>query len=108
MAGSASVDQEIEIRGGTHGSPHDRQAAHKLRDGKFELADQDAGGGGGGKHRGGPARPPTGGGKCGLADKGRGGRGGENPGGARRGPPGGGGVGQQTGFSPPPPRRVLI
>src|ERR1035438_153915 len=42
MAGSASVDQEIEIRGGTHGAPHDRQAAYKLRDGKFELADQDA------------------------------------------------------------------
>src|ERR1035437_1022369 len=42
MAGGASVDQQIEIRGGTQSSPHDRQAADKLRDGKFELADQDA------------------------------------------------------------------
>jgi hypothetical protein len=42
MAGSTRVDQKIEIRGGTHSSPHDRQAADKLRDGKFELADEDA------------------------------------------------------------------
>src|ERR1035437_3919381 len=49
MAGSAGVDQEIEIRGGTHSSPHDRQAADKLRDGKFELADQDASRSGDGK-----------------------------------------------------------
>src|SRR5204862_7377210 len=42
MAGGAGVDQEIEIRGGAHSSSHDRQTADKLRDGKFELADQDA------------------------------------------------------------------
>src|ERR1019366_6434128 len=57
MAGSASVDQESEIRGGTHGSPHDREAADKLRDGKFELAAQDASWRGEGKT--GPSRPPA-------------------------------------------------
>ena len=39
MAGSAGVDQEMVVRGGPHRSPHDRQAADKLLDGKFELAD---------------------------------------------------------------------
>src|SRR6266853_4232117 len=42
MAGGAWVDQEGAIGGGAQGSPHDRQTADKLRDGKFELADQDA------------------------------------------------------------------
>ena len=42
MAGSAGIDQEIEIGGASRGPPHDRQAADKLGDGKFELADQDA------------------------------------------------------------------
>ena len=42
MAHTSPVDQEIEICGASHNSPHDRQATDKLRDGKFELADQDA------------------------------------------------------------------
>jgi hypothetical protein len=42
MAGSAGVDQKVEIRGASNSSPHDREAADKLRDGEFELADQDA------------------------------------------------------------------
>jgi hypothetical protein len=49
MAGGASVDQETKIGGAAHGSPHDRQAADKLRDGKFELADQDTARSGDGK-----------------------------------------------------------
>src|SRR5258708_18367030 len=49
MTGSAGVDQEVEIRGASQRSPHDRQAADKLQDGEFELADEDAARSGDGK-----------------------------------------------------------
>ena len=49
MAGSAGVDQEVEIRGASQRAAHEGEAADKLRDGEFELADQDAARSGDGK-----------------------------------------------------------
>ena len=43
----------------SHGSPHDRQAADELRDGKFELADQHAARSGDGKSGAVRHRPPA-------------------------------------------------
>src|SRR5260370_1271818 len=49
MASSARVDKQVLIGGRVHHAAHGSQAGDKLRDGKLELADQDAACSGDGK-----------------------------------------------------------